>query len=401
MNTARLTRRVTFGAVVRVARRPRGVRSQGFDRPEDHRGARERRQAERQQPDRGAVARGRRHQVHHDPGASARRRRLPRTDLHLQRREQLRRARLRRIPALDAGGDDAEPSEGSNPFPRPPRWLRMDGSWRAPATWIATARKNRGSPPLLFHRQPDHPARGDVRQLARLDQRRRPGRRLHVRRMRRRRPVREPSSVPGGAAGEAPAHLELVAPITVPSLDGWFSKIVLLPSSSSELLFAATSSDGTTRRIHGLRAAWPAFGPITVDWTQAIVPPVGTVNGLFDLAQSGGDLYVAGAVSDLRKSPPSGGGSWSSGFATSFTGAGLPKWSKVVSLTQHSEHLYSIAVGPDAVYAAGAAGATCSRPTPGQFRLRVGHEARSRDRNALADFTFGDEKNSSGFDGAT
>ena len=199
-----------------------------------------------------------------------------------------------------------------------------------------------------------------------------------------------------------PAHLELVAPITVPSLDGWFSKIVLLPSSSSELLFAATSSDGTTRRIHGLRAAWPAFGPITVDWTQAIVPPVGTVNGLFDLAQSGGDLYVAGAVSDPRKSPPSGGGSWSSGFATSFTGAGLPKWSKVVSLTQHSEHLYSIAVGPDAVYAAGAAGGYVFTTDPkDNFGYGWVTKLDLATGTPLADFTFGDEKNSSGFDGAT
>lgn len=134
---------------------------------------------------------------------------------------------------------------------------------------------------------------------------------------------------------------------------GHFGRVVTLPSSPVDLVFAATFVNGTSRSIDGLRAPWPGFDPVTVEWSHEIVSAVGPWVTLPGLEQAGGNLYVAGTVNDNRKPATSGGRAMDSGLAASYTGSGDLRWLSIVSLTQHSEGFYGIAVGPDAVYGVG------------------------------------------------
>src|SRR5207249_3253608 len=138
-------------------------------------------------------------------------------------------------------------------------------------------------------------------------------------------------------------------------MTGYFSDVATLPSSPGELSFAATSRSGASGSVHGLRAPWPGFDPVTVEWSHEIVPPTGSWVLFQDLEEAGGNLYMAGIVNDNRKPPPSGGGVWTSGLAASYTGSGHLRWVTTDSLTRNDDGLYNIAIGPDAVYAVGIA----------------------------------------------
>lgn len=196
-----------------------------------------------------------------------------------------------------------------------------------------------------------------------------------------------------------PGLCVIEARVSVSTIVGVFNDITVLPATPGELTFSTTSRNGDTRSLHGLRAPWPAFDPVTVDWSVGVVPPSGqTWAGLYDLGQSAGNLYVTGEVNDTGKTPaPSNGGSWISGLVASYTGAGTPRWVKTIAVTKHSDRLHAIAFAPDAVYAVGDA-ATFFRGDPAdEFGYGLISKLDPNTGEVLANFTVGDDTYSAGF----
>src|ERR1044072_5231637 len=201
----------------------------------------------------------------------------------------------------------------------------------------------------------------------------------------------------------APGKLEPGKFATLPSVTGWFTNLVMLPSTSSVLVLAAASNNnltggGTSRSIHEIRAAWPAFDPVAVEWTQDIVPTTGEWIAVYDLQQSGGNIYVAGTVRDNRKPPPNSGGPWYSGLAASYTSAGVQRWINIVSVSQNDDAFRSILIGADVVYLLGDAVQFVIGETPqDDFGYGWVSKLSTSTGAVLANSTVGDDKYASGF----
>src|SRR5438093_8019566 len=202
----------------------------------------------------------------------------------------------------------------------------------------------------------------------------------------------------------APGVLERGRTVTLQGVTGFFSDIVTLPSPPGELSFAAISRGGTssgfggTGTIVGLRAPWPGFDPVALEWSHEIIPTTGPWTLFQNLEQAGGNLYMTGIVEDHRKPAPSNGGSWKSGLAASFTGSGVLRWVTTDSLTRYDDDLYGLVIGPDAVYAVGLAAYYIGRSDPvkafgygliAKLDLDTGH--------VIANFTLGQDRYQSGF----
>jgi hypothetical protein len=198
---------------------------------------------------------------------------------------------------------------------------------------------------------------------------------------------------------KSPGTIEAAAEATLSGLTGSFSRLVLLAPPALEVALAAISVDGTSRKIHGLRAPWPAFEPVAVEWTQAIAPPSGAWIQLGDLAESGGNLYLVGAARDNGRPVDDGGNPWASGVAASYTSAGDPRWIKTINISQYSDQLFAVAVGPTAIYAVGNAAFYIHANTD-LFGYGLVAKLNPDDGHTIATFTAGDERYSSGFNAA-
>lgn len=197
----------------------------------------------------------------------------------------------------------------------------------------------------------------------------------------------------------APGVLERGRTLALQSITGFFNDIVALPSSPGELSLAATSASGASSSIHGLRAPWPGVDFVTVDWSREIVPPTGPWVSLDDLEQAGGNLYVAGIVQDHRKQPPpSNGGSWESGLAASYTRSGDLRWATTDSLTRNDDGIFSIAIGPDALYAVGFAANYFSGANPSEtFSYGLISKIDLTTGQVIVNFTLGQDHYDAGF----
>ena len=196
----------------------------------------------------------------------------------------------------------------------------------------------------------------------------------------------------------APGVIERGRTVTLQGITGNFNDVATLPSPPGELSFAATSRSGASGSfggsgsIHRLRAPWPGFDPVAVEWSREIVPPTGSWVLLNDLEEAGGNLYVAGIVNDNRKPAPSG-GAWTSGLAASYTGSGDLRWVTTDSLTQNDEGFYDIAIGPDAVYAVGLAAEYVSGSDPREwFGYGLISKLDLNTGRVIANFTLGQDR---------
>ena len=206
----------------------------------------------------------------------------------------------------------------------------------------------------------------------------------------------------------APGVIERGRTVTLQGITGYFNDVATLPSPPGELSFAATSRSGASGSfggsgsIHRLRAPWPGFDPVAVEWSREVVPPTGLWVLFQHLKEAGGNLYVAGIVNDNRKPPSSGGGVWTSGLAASYTGSGDLRWVTTDSLTQNDEGFYDIAIGPDAVYAVGVAAYYVSGSDPNEaFGYGLISKLDLNTGRVIANFTLGQDRYHSLFTTAT
>jgi len=201
---------------------------------------------------------------------------------------------------------------------------------------------------------------------------------------------------------KAPGLVEVARTATLPGIVGILGIVVTLPSSPTELVLAVTSENGPSGSIHQLRAPWPGFDAVTVEWSRELVSTAGSVRAVDDLEQAGGNLYVAGIVEDHRKQPPpSNGMSWDSGLAASYTASGDLRWVTTDSLTQRNDGISSIAIGPDALYAVGFGANYAYYPSGGSPGETFGYGLIAKlDLNSgqlIANFTLGQERSNAGF----
>jgi len=195
----------------------------------------------------------------------------------------------------------------------------------------------------------------------------------------------------------SPDSLAYGSKVTLTGVPGYFIQIAVVSASPSELVLAAAARPSDTdRNLHGLRASWPAFDAVTMDWTHAIVPPSGPWRGLTALALSAGNLYVVGYAADNGRPPDGGGEAWSSGVAASYTTAGAERWVKTVNLSQYADAIYSVAVGSGELYVAGEAASFVHSGTD-WFGYGLVSKLDPNDGHVIANFTAGDENYSAGF----
>lgn len=196
---------------------------------------------------------------------------------------------------------------------------------------------------------------------------------------------------------KSPGTLEFGPEVVLSALGGRFIQLALVSVSPSEVALAAVSRpNDDARNLHGLRAPWPAFDPVSVEWTQAVVPPGGAWDSFRELVQSGGNLYMVGYVKDNTRPVDPGGQPWSSGVAASYTTAGDPRWIKLINLSAYADRLYSVKVGSAALYATGEAAAFVHSGVT-RFGYGLVSKLDPADGHLIANFTTGDEHYSSGF----
>ena len=204
----------------------------------------------------------------------------------------------------------------------------------------------------------------------------------------------------------APGVIERGRTVTLQGITGYFNDVATLPSPPGELSFAATSRSGASgsfggsSTVHRLRAPWPGFDPVAVEWSREIVPPTGSWVLLNDLEEAGGNLYVAGIVNDNRKPAPSG-GAWTSGLAASYTGSGDLRWVTTDSLTQRDDGIYRIVMGPDALYAVDIAAEYYSGSDREWFGYGLISKLDLNTGRVIANFTLGQDRYRSLFYTAT
>ena len=202
---------------------------------------------------------------------------------------------------------------------------------------------------------------------------------------------------------KAPGLLEIARRVTLQSVTGLVIDVVAPPSSPGEVVLAITSAassnvlGGGSRSIHGLRAPWPEFDPVTVEWSREIASPVGAWVQLNGLDQEAGDLYMAGTVQDGRKA----GGSATSGLVASYTAAGVQRWVVTDSLTQHSEGFSFIEVGLNDLYAVGFAARIPGARATNVFGYGLISKLDPGTGNVIANFTLGDDHYDSSINTAT
>ena len=196
----------------------------------------------------------------------------------------------------------------------------------------------------------------------------------------------------------APGLIALDPPVTVESLIGHFGRMVVMPSAPGEIALTATLVHETARSICGLTATWPGFDPVAVAWSHEVPPTAGSWVILPGLAQSGGNLYLAGTVTDTRKAPSPGGRAMNSGLAASYSATGDLRWLSVVTVSSHTDGFFDVVVGPDAVYAVGQASEYAVHPDG--FGYGLVSKLDPSTGAVRANLTFGDDHYMSQFNSA-
>jgi hypothetical protein len=195
---------------------------------------------------------------------------------------------------------------------------------------------------------------------------------------------------------KSPGTLEAGPTATLTSLSGQFIEMDQVSVSPAEVVLAVASRNGDDRNLHVIHVPWPAFDPITVEWTRTIVPPCGPWVALWGLEESGGNLYLAGSARDSTRPADGNGNRWASGVAASYTNAGDLRWIKTINVSKYADQLFGLSVGPTAVYATGNA-AFFFHNTTDVFGYGFVSKIDPNDGHVIASFTVGDENYSSGF----
>ncbi len=151
-------------------------------------------------------------------------------------------------------------------------------------------------------------------------------------------------------------QLEKVSDVSVTALPGsYFGYAARDPGASSAgevVLYVNSGPD--VAAVHKLSLSLPTLDPWTVVWSREITIPSYTGPWVNGLCSFDGNLYVVGGVNDPDKMPPpSNDDHWKSATAASFTSAGVLRWTKVVSVTQHSEVFYGVTASAAGVFALG------------------------------------------------
>ena len=190
---------------------------------------------------------------------------------------------------------------------------------------------------------------------------------------------------------------------------------VALWSQTGDLVLTAASNRGSSQGGYVLGAhAYANDSTVTgavvlklgeslgLEWRTPIVAQGGYVTETSmgeSLVRAGGSIYLAGTSDVPKEDGPAGGGYWNAGLLASLDETGAVRWTRLVTVTAHSERFRALFAVGSRLYAAGS-GADYNIVSTGEmFGYGLLSAVESATGLEVASWTLGDEHLQSGFNG--